>query len=146
MKSEERNCWRQLHQRVATEVTLREMHSSNLINQGVVKGILLGTSIILLLTLLVIVSYSMVWLLLWGALGVATFLLIVNCAHDASHRVLFKSAHANSWALLLPFALLGIDGALWGLRHRGAHHPHTNVSGEDTDSVPNPFLRLSPHE
>lgn len=88
---------------------------------------------------------SLSWLLLWAILGIAAFFLLVNCAHDASHGVLFKSRYANKIALHLSFGLFGIDGALWGLRHLVAHHPRTNISEEDPDSVPNPFLRLSPH-
>ncbi len=85
------------------------------------------------------------WLSLWGILGIASFFLIVNCAHDASHGRLTRFSAFNSALLLISFGLLGIDGQLWSLRHLSAHHPHTNIVDQDPDSVANPFLRLSPH-
>jgi linoleoyl-CoA desaturase len=91
------------------------------------------------------VAPSAGWLCLWGILGIASFFLIVNCAHDASHGRLTRFPVLNSSLLLISFGLLGIDGQLWSLRHLSAHHPHTNIVDQDPDSVANPFLRLSPH-
>jgi len=96
-------------------------------------------------TAIYLLTPSALWLSLWPVLGISIFFLIVNCSHDASHGCLFRSKRINRFILQFNFALLGIDGSLWGLRHLSAHHPHTNVSGEDPDSIPNKYLRLSPH-
>ena len=140
-----KRAWREFRSMINEEVNRHERRTTSIVTPEVTKGILLLTLITTLFLIILYTSPSLPWFFLWGAVGVTTFLLIVNTAHDASHKSLFRSAQANHLALLLPFALLGIDGFLWGLRHREAHHPHTNVSGEDTDSIPNPFLRLSPH-
>ena len=108
---------------------------------------------LLCLLALALLSYTIVlsaaplplWLSAWALIGALSFLLIANAAHDAAHGTLFRSRAANRASLIGSFALLGIDGALWGLRHIVAHHPHTNVDSVDPDSVPNPYLRLSPH-
>lgn len=136
---------RELRSKINQEVKTRDSQLYSVITPEIMKGTLLFFLICILFISILLTPASGLWLLLWGGLGVVTFLFIVNTAHDASHKSLFKSDSKNEVALLLPFALLGIDGYLWGLRHRGAHHPHTNISGEDTDSLPNPFLRLSPH-
>lgn len=76
--------------------------------------------------------------------GVFLLLLVINGAHDASHGVLFRSSWANTFYLISSFALLGIDGILWKLRHIQAHHRNTNVHNVDPDIMENIFLRLSP--
>lgn len=136
--------WQELKELVHTEYTRRSetkrgdfgIYSKLLI---IVTGI--ATSYIGILA----ITPSLSWLLLWGMLGLATFLLIVNGAHDASHSALFRSKTANKAFLAFSFNLFGIDGLLWGLRHITAHHPHTNVSAVDPDSLPNSYLRFSPH-
>ena len=88
---------------------------------------------------------GLLWLLLWAGVGVTAFFVLVCAAHDASHGVLSSSWIVNRIIFVGSFALFGIDGDLWALRHRAAHHAHTNVSNVDPDSSPNLFLRLSPH-
>ena len=143
-KQDERTLWRELKDAVDRELARRDASPHGGLQIFAKLGALAA---LIMLGYVAILTFtpSLVWLSAWAALGVATFFLIVNAAHDASHGTLFRSALANRAVLLGSFGLLGIDGALWGLRHRSAHHPHTNVTNVDTDSVENPFLRLSPH-
>ena len=139
-----REIWCELKGRVDEELaragTIRRAPASIWI-----KVSLLLISLAASYTGIILLQPGPLWLLLWAQAGVTTFFLMVCAAHDASHGVLSASSLLNRIALLVSFGLLGIDGALWGVRHRAAHHAHTNVSEVDPDSSPNPFLRLSPH-
>lgn len=136
--------WSELKARVNEESALRgSLRSADHII--LVKLCLLVSFILLTYLYQITAPVSPIWFAAWCLQGIASFFLIVNSAHDASHGTLFSSRRANRNWTLFCFGLLGIDGSLWGLRHLSAHHPHTNISGHDTDSIDNMFLRLSPH-
>jgi linoleoyl-CoA desaturase len=82
--------------------------------------------------------------LLYTGFGLASLLLAVNIGHDAAHNVLCRSAGANRAVNRLLFALIGVDGRLWSMRHVGSHHVFPNVRECDADIEHNPILRLAP--
>jgi len=77
--------------------------------------------------------------------GVAVLLLGMNIAHDAAHLAVTGRARADRTIQRVLFALLGVDGYLWRMRHDGSHHVFPNVNGCDIDIDENRFLRLSPN-
>ena len=139
-----RDRWRELKGRVERELAARDEHRFA-DAAALTRLSTIALLILLVYTAILTAAAGPLWLLLWTALGLLAFLLIAQCGHDASHGAVFRARITNRILLLCSFGLLGIDGALWGLRHISAHHPHTNIAGADPDSVPNSFLRLSPH-
>lgn len=81
---------------------------------------------------------------LYVGFGLASLLLAVNIGHDAAHNVLCRSAAKNRAMNRLLFALIGVDGRLWSMRHVGSHHVFPNVRECDADIEHNPVIRLAP--
>jgi len=77
--------------------------------------------------------------------GVATLLLGMNLAHDAAHLSVTGRSGIDMAIQRVLFAVLGVDGYLWRMRHDGSHHVFPNVNGCDIDIDENRFLRLSPN-
>lgn len=77
--------------------------------------------------------------------GLAALALAFNLAHDASHFVLSRRRWVNRAVHEAIFALLGISGYLWQMRHVGSHHVFPNVPGCDADIDDNGIVRLAPH-
>ena len=77
--------------------------------------------------------------------GVAALLLAMNVAHDAAHLAVTGRAKTDMAIQRVLFAVLGVDGYLWRMRHDGSHHVFPNVNGCDIDIDENRFLRLSPN-
>jgi linoleoyl-CoA desaturase len=105
---------------------------------------------------LVIVAASYAWLLssprdfattlaAYSLFNLAALLLVLNLAHDAAHDSLTPNRRLNRVVGEAAFALLGIDGYLWRMRHTRSHHLFPNINGCDADIDHNPFLRLSPN-
>jgi linoleoyl-CoA desaturase len=87
------------------------------------------------------------WLLpLSWAFGACCFLFALHVAHEAGHGTLSRSRGANYAIRTLGFALVGVNGYLWDLRHGGAHHAFPNVRGCDPDLGDDSVVRLSPHQ
>jgi len=84
-------------------------------------------------------------LLLANLFGVAALLLSLSVAHDAAHDAVFASKRLNRITQFLCFCLLGADPYLWRLRHVKSHHVFPNVNGCDIDIDNNLFLRLTPN-
>lgn len=141
---DERKLWAELKARVDKRVSSeRSTFLSHISHYG--KAVLLMFGLLLAYWGILSSHTFLASSLSWSLTGVFSFLLVVNVAHDASHGVYFQKKCLNRLSTLFAFALLGVDGELWALRHRLAHHPHTNISEQDPDSQPNFFLRLSPH-
>jgi linoleoyl-CoA desaturase len=84
-------------------------------------------------------------LLAYSVFNLAALLLVLNVAHDAAHDALSPHPWLNKVIGEGAFALLGIDGYLWRMRHTRSHHLFPNINGCDADIDHNPFLRLSPN-
>lgn len=92
-------------------------------------------------------------LLVWGSLSIGlaflfyflfilgTTLLVVNLAHDASHKAVSPNATTNK-LLSYSWNLLGISKTIWEIKHHHAHHIYTNIPHQDTDIAESPLLRL----
>lgn len=81
----------------------------------------------------------------YSIFNLAALLLVLNVAHDAAHDALTANRRLNQLVAEGAFALLGIDGYLWRMRHTRSHHLFPNINGCDADIDHNPFLRLSPN-
>ena len=81
----------------------------------------------------------------YAIFGLASLALAFNLAHDASHFVLSRRRWVNRAVHEIIFALMGISGYLWQMRHVGSHHVFPNVPGCDADIDDNGIVRLAPH-
>ncbi|HEY7610588.1 MAG TPA: acyl-CoA desaturase [Alphaproteobacteria bacterium] len=81
----------------------------------------------------------------YAVLGLASLALAFNLAHDASHFVLARRRWINRTVHEILFALMGVSGYLWQMRHVGSHHVFPNVPGCDADIDDNGIVRLAPH-
>jgi linoleoyl-CoA desaturase len=81
----------------------------------------------------------------YAVFGLASLALAFNVAHDASHFVLSRRRWVNRAVHELAFALMGVSGYLWQMRHVGSHHVFPNVPGCDADIDDNGVVRLAPH-
>jgi linoleoyl-CoA desaturase len=81
----------------------------------------------------------------YSLFNLAALLLVLNLGHDGAHDALTPSRLANRVICEATFALLGIDGHLWRMRHVLSHHVFPNINGCDADIDHNPILRLSPN-
>jgi linoleoyl-CoA desaturase len=59
--------------------------------------------------------------------------------------VLSRRRWVNRAVHELVFALMGVSGYLWQMRHVGSHHVFPNVPGCDADIDDNGIVRLAPH-
>jgi len=82
---------------------------------------------------------------LYVLFGLACLALAFNLGHDASHGVLARRRWVNRAVHETVFALLGVSGHLWQMRHAGSHHVFPNVAGCDADIDDNGIIRLAPH-
>jgi linoleoyl-CoA desaturase len=81
----------------------------------------------------------------YALFNLSALLLVLNLGHDSAHDALSSSRFANRVICEATFALLGIDGHLWRMRHVLSHHVFPNINGCDADIDHNPVLRLSPN-
>lgn len=81
---------------------------------------------------------------LYAGFGALAVLIALNVGHEAAHGLLFRRRWANALANRLAFALVGVDGRMWTLRHLSSHHIYPNVLGCDADIDANYLLRLHP--
>jgi linoleoyl-CoA desaturase len=72
------------------------------------------------------------------------FMMIVQIGHDASHGAVSRHLAVNRAALFWSFAVLGVDGALWGDRHIRLHHRVVNLPGTGIDADSVSLFRLAP--
>lgn len=81
----------------------------------------------------------------YAVFGLASLALAFNLSHDASHFVLSRRRWVNRAVHETVFALMGVSGYLWQMRHVGSHHVFPNVPGCDADIDDNGIVRLAPH-
>jgi linoleoyl-CoA desaturase len=112
------------------------------------KFALFGSGLIVSYTLILLQPWQsgFIYLLLALAFGVFALLFAINMAHDAAHDALVESKRLNHFIKWFSFALIGVDGNLWQMRHNKAHHIIPNVEGADSAVTKNPLVRLSPHQ
>ena len=79
---------------------------------------------------------------LYGLLGVMIVVMFLNLVHSASHGTLFKVRKHNQSYMLL-FDLIGGNSYMWNRRHLKLHHNFTNVKGWDSDIEKCTFLNTS---
>jgi linoleoyl-CoA desaturase len=81
----------------------------------------------------------------YAVFGLASLALAFNLAHDASHFVLSRRRWVNRAVHELVFALRGLSGYLWQMRHVGAHHGVADVPGCAADVGDHGLVRRAPH-
>lgn len=110
---------------------------------------------VILMALLTLLSYG--WLLVAAPDSVpvvivcyflfhaGSILLLVNLAHDASHRSISRNPRINKW-LSHTWNIMGISSYLWERQHHHSHHRFTGIPGRDVDIDENTWLRYNPQQ
>jgi linoleoyl-CoA desaturase len=76
--------------------------------------------------------------------GLAAFLFALTVAHEAGHSAFTGRRRLDRLIGELGFALIGVSGRLWELRHVGSHHVFPNVLGADADLGNDSTVRILP--
>ncbi|TRW99865.1 fatty acid desaturase family protein [Flavobacterium gawalongense] len=90
-------------------------------------------------------SYSFLYYLFYGLMGVLVTLIFVNLIHEACHYSLFKKKWKNKVIMYL-FDCIGANSFIWINRHIRMHHNYPNTIGWDTDIEQGGPLKLFPSE
>ncbi len=73
---------------------------------------------------------------LFGVYFILTFamlLLSINLGHDAAHRAVTGNRKLDNFIFQSVFAMQGLSGYFWQMRHNYSHHSLPNVVEHDTD-------------
>lgn len=82
-----------------------------------------------------------------SAFFVLTFsclILSINLGHDAAHHAVTGNKQIDNFIFQAIFALEGLSGYIWQIRHNYSHHVLPNVKEHDTDMAITPLVLLHP--
>lgn len=72
-------------------------------------------------------------LAVYFVLGFASLILSINLGHDAAHHAVTGVKRTDDFIFQTIFALQGLSGYVWQMRHNYSHHVLPNVKEHDTD-------------
>ncbi|MBL7818912.1 MAG: acyl-CoA desaturase [Saprospiraceae bacterium] len=72
-------------------------------------------------------------LAVYFVLGFASLILSINLGHDAAHHAVTGVKRTDDFIFQTIFALQGLSGYVWQMRHNYSHHVLPNVKKHDTD-------------
>ncbi len=78
--------------------------------------------------------------------GFAMLLLSMNTGHDAAHHAVTGNVQSDNRLFRLVFALQGLSGYLWQIRHNHSHHVLPNVHEQDSDLELGGLIILDRHD
>lgn len=82
----------------------------------------------------VLLSHNALQLLISYFVYGTSFLIIgINAGHDAAHHCFTGKKKTDNIIFHLIFAVQGLSGHFWQLRHNLSHHIYPNVNDHDTD-------------
>lgn len=112
----------------------------------IAKTVFLVTSWVgLYLTILFSGFHPLILLGLATLFGLWTVIMVINIAHDASHKAYSKSPLVNR-ILSFSWNLIGFCEYTWELKHNFSHHGFTNIVGVDIDLQQSVVLRYNPSQ
>ncbi len=72
-------------------------------------------------------------LIAYSILTFASIILSINLGHDAAHQAVTGNKKIDDFIFQSIFALQGLSGYVWQIRHNYSHHVLPNVKEHDTD-------------
>lgn len=77
-------------------------------------------------------------------LAFASLILSINLGHDAAHHAVTGNKRIDDLIFQTIFALQGLSGYVWQIRHNYSHHVLPNVKEHDSDMEITPLILLEP--
>jgi linoleoyl-CoA desaturase len=74
----------------------------------------------------------------------ASLLLSINLGHDAAHHAVTGNTRIDNFIFQAIFALQGLSGYVWQIRHNYSHHVLPNVKEHDSDMEMTHLILLEP--
>ena len=74
----------------------------------------------------------------------ASLILSINLGHDAAHHAVTGNQRVDDWIFQTIFALQGLSGYVWQIRHNYSHHVLPNVKEHDSDMEITSLVLLEP--
>ncbi|MEN9611226.1 MAG: hypothetical protein RLZZ628_2040 [Bacteroidota bacterium] len=74
----------------------------------------------------------------------ASLLLSINLGHDAAHHAVTGNSRIDNFIFQTIFALQGLSGYVWQIRHNYSHHVLPNVMEHDSDMEMTHLILLEP--
>ena len=81
----------------------------------------------------------------FSLLTFSSLILSINLGHDAAHHAVTGVKQTDDLIFQTIFALQGLSGYVWQVRHNYSHHVLPNVKEHDSDMELTKFLLLEPH-
>lgn len=78
--------------------------------------------------------------------GFALLLLSMNAGHDAAHHAVTGNVQIDDRLFRFVFALQGLSGYLWQIRHNHSHHIFPNIHEQDSDLELGGFIILDRYD
>jgi len=88
---------------------------------------------------------TLMFIAIYGLMGIITVLVFLNMVHEAVHNNIFKKRKYNR-LLLYFFDLIGSNSYIWKKRHIRLHHGYQNIAGWDSDIEQASLFRIYPHD
>ena len=78
--------------------------------------------------------------------GFTLLILGINFGHDGAHGCLTGNKTVDGTLFQIIYALQGLGGYMWQIRHNSAHHIFPNVYDRDSDLEMSPLILLNPKQ
>jgi linoleoyl-CoA desaturase len=78
--------------------------------------------------------------------GFSLLILGINFGHDGAHGCLTGNKTIDGTLFQIIYALQGLGGYMWQIRHNSAHHIFPNVYDRDSDLEMSPLILLNPKQ
>lgn len=82
--------------------------------------------------------------IVYAFLAFASLILSINLGHDAAHHAVTGNKRVDNLIFQSIFALQGLSGYVWQIRHNYSHHVLPNIKEHDTDLEMTKVLQLEP--
>lgn len=80
------------------------------------------------------------------SVGFSMLLLGINFGHDGAHGCLTGNKRFDGTLFQIIYAMQGLGGYMWQIRHNSAHHIFPNVYDRDSDLEMSPLILLNPKQ
>jgi linoleoyl-CoA desaturase len=80
------------------------------------------------------------------SVGFTMLILGINFGHDGAHGCLTGNKKFDGALFQIIYAIQGLGGYMWQIRHNSAHHIFPNVYDRDSDLEMSPLILLNPKQ
>jgi len=91
------------------------------------------------------IANPMLFVTLYGLMGVLSVIIFISLIHDCVHNNVFRKA-INNKRFLIVFDLMGGNSFVWKKRHLLMHHNYQNIAGWDSDIEQAGLLKIFPQD